>query len=216
MAQMNTFIEIRYNKLGPKVVKALQSRFFDAWYFENEDGAIEKLFSLIPKDHVISWGGSLTAQGLGIQKSAEEQGYQVIDRDTASSREERTELMRKALLCDTYIAGINAISEDGQLVNVDGFGNRVAAMCFGPRQVILVAGMNKVVKDLDAALARARTVAAPSNMQRFQDNKTPCAAEGSCADCKFPDSICSYIVTTRLCKPAGRIKVILIGKDLGL
>ena len=212
---METPLQIRYNKLGPKVVKALQSRFFEAWYFENEEQGVEKLFSLIPKEHVISWGGSLTAVGLGIQKSAVERGYEVIDRDAASG-DERIELMRKALLCDTYIAGTNAISEDGQLVNIDGFGNRVAAMCFGPRQVILVAGMNKVRKNLETAIARARTIAAPSNMQRFQGNKTPCAEDGSCADCRSQDSICSYIVTTRLCKPAGRIKIILIGKDLGL
>ena len=213
---MKTPLEIRYDKLGPKLVKALESRFFEAWYFDNEKEAIEKLFGLIPKDHVVSWGGSLTISGLGIQKSAAERGYQIIDRDSAPDREGRVELMRKALLCDTYIAGINAISEDGQLVNVDGFGNRVAAMCFGPRQVILAAGMNKVVKDLDAAMKRARTVAAPANSQRFPDNNAPCASDGSCADCKRPDSICSFIVTTRLCKPAGRIKVILIGKDLGL
>ena len=213
---MKTPLEIRYDKLGQKVVKALQSRFFEAWYFDNEKEAVEKLFSLTPKDHVISWGGSLTTVGLGIQKSAVDRGYQVIDRDSTSDREERIELMRKALLCDTYVAGINAISEDGQLVNVDGFGNRVAAMCFGPRQVILVAGMNKVVKDLETAIKRARTVAAPGNTQRFPGTKTPCATDGSCADCKLPDSSCSYIVRIRLCKPAGRIKVILIGKDLGL
>jgi hypothetical protein len=207
---MRTISEIRYDKLGPEVVKALKSRFFEAWYFDNPEEAVEKLFSLVPKDHVISWGGSLTTVGLGIQKSAVERGYQVIDRDTASTREERTELMRKALLCDTYIAGTNAISEDGQLVNVDGGGNRVAAMCFGPRQVILVVGMNKVAKDIDTAMIRARTVAGPANNQRFPDNKTPCAIDGSCADCQSPDSICSYIVTTRLCKHAGRIKVILI------
>jgi hypothetical protein len=213
---MKSFSEIRYDKLGPKVAKALQARFFEAWYFDNGEEAVEKLFSLIPKEHVISWGGSLTAVGLGVQKSAVERGYEVIDRDAASTREERTELMRKALLCDTYITGTNAISEDGHLVNIDGFGNRVAAMCFGPRQVIVVAGMNKVRKDLNTAKIRAQTIAAPANVQRFPDTKTPCQADGSCNDCKISDSICSYIVTTRLCKPAGRIKIMLIGKDLGL
>jgi len=213
---MKTPLEIRYGKLGHKVARALQSRFFDAWYFENEAEAVEKLFNLIPKDHLVSWGGSLTAAGLGIQKSAVERGYNVIDRDKAANKEERTELMRKALLCDTYITGTNAVSEDGQLVNVDGGGNRVAAMCYGPRQVILVAGMNKVVKDLDAAITRARTVAAPSNMQRFPGTHTHCQDTGSCINCTSPDSICSFLVITRLCKPAGRIKVILIGKELGL
>jgi L-lactate utilization protein LutB len=146
---------------------------------------------------------------------AAEKGYKVIDRDKAASPEERTELMRQALLCDTYLTGTNALTEDGQLVNVDGNGNRVAAMTFGPKQVIVVAGMNKVQKTLETACARARTIAAPVNVQRFQDLKTPCNETGACADCLSPDSICSFIVHTRLCKPKGRIKVILIGKDLG-
>jgi L-lactate utilization protein LutB len=123
--------------------------------------------------------------------------------------------MRQALLCDTFLSGSNALSEDGQLVNIDGFGNRVAAMTFGPRQVIVVAGMNKVVKTLDDAVTRARTIAAPLNAQRFPNLKTPCNETGACANCLSPDSVCSFIVTTRLCKPAGRIKVILIGKDFG-
>ena len=209
-------MEIRYDKLGAKTVKALKSRFFEAWYFDNESEAVEKIFSLIPKDHVVSWGGSLTVAGLGIQKGLEERGYKVMDSDKAASPEERLEIMRRALLCDTYISGVNAISEDGRLVNIDGNGNRVAATIYGPGQVIIAAGMNKVVKTLDHAITRAQTIAAPANIQRFPDLKTPCAETGSCDDCKSPDSICSFIVTIKASKPAGRIKVILIGKDLGL
>jgi L-lactate utilization protein LutB len=213
---MKTPMELRYDKLGPKVAKALKERFFEAWYFSDPDEAAEKVFSLIPKTDTVSWGGSLTASGLGLQKIAVEKGYKVIDRDAAGSAEERVELMRRALLCDTYLTGTNALSEDGQLVNVDGNGNRVAAMSFGPKQVIVVAGMNKVRKTADVALARARTIAGPANAQRFPNAKTPCNETGACADCLSADSICSFIVHTRLCKPAGRIKVILIGKDLGL
>ncbi|GHV79273.1 hypothetical protein AGMMS49944_10640 [Spirochaetia bacterium] len=208
-------IEIRNSKLGPKVVKALQNRRFDAWYVEEPGEAAEKVFSLIPTGSVIGWGGSLTVEALGLTKLAREKGYPVLDRD-AVPPEERVETMRKVLLCDTFLCSSNAISEDGQLVNVDGFGNRVAAMIFGPRQVILVAGMNKVVKTLEDAYTRARTIAAPLNSQRFPQKKAPCLETGSCANCISPDSVCSYIVTTRLCNPAGRIKVILIGKELGL
>jgi L-lactate utilization protein LutB len=212
-----SFIEARYDKLGPKVVKALQHRFFEAWYVSEPEAAIEKVFSLIPKTDVVSWGGSMTTTGLGLTKLAQEKGYQVIDRDSAASPQERTELMRKALLCDTFLTGTNALSEDGQLVNIDGGGNRVAAMIYGPRQIIVVTGMNKVVKTLQDAYNRARTVAAPNNMQRVGPNsKTPCGEFGACGNCSSADSICTYIVTTRLSKPAGRIKVILIGKDLGL
>jgi L-lactate utilization protein LutB len=209
--------ELRYSKLGPKVVKALQNRFFEAWYVEEPEAAIEKIFSLIPKTDVVSWGGSMTTVALGLQKLAAEKGYKVIDRDSAASPAERQELMRQALLCDTFLTGSNAVSEDGQLVNIDGAGNRVAAMIYGPRQVIVVAGMNKVTKTLQAAYDRARTIASPANMQRVgPDFKTPCGETGSCGNCLSADSICTYIVTTRLSKPAGRIKVILIGKDMGL
>ena len=213
---MESPMQMRYDKLGPKVVKALQSRFFEAWYFSDTAEAVEKVFSLMPKTDVVSWGGSLTTTGLNLTAMAVEKGYKVIDRDKASSPAERIELMRKGLHCDSFLTGTNAITEDGQLVNVDGFGNRVAAMTFGPKQVIVVAGMNKVVQNIMDAYNRVRTIASPANTQRFPNAKTPCNETGACADCLSPDSICSYIVRTRLCKPAGRIKVILIGKDLGL
>ena len=212
---MKTPNELRYDKLGPLLVKALESRHFNAWYFSESSDAVEKVFSLIPKTDTISWGGSLTLTSLNLKELAEEKGYKLIDREKAGSPEERVDLMRQALLCDTFLTGTNAISEDGQLVNIDAIGNRVAAMTFGPKQVIVVSGMNKVRQTLDIALARARTIAAPANVQRL-NYKTPCLETGSCSDCKSPESICSYIVTTRLCRPAGRIKVILIGKDLGL
>ena len=213
---MKTPMETRYDKLGPRVAKALRERFFEAWYFSESADAVEKVFSLIPKTDTVSWGGSLTVTGLNLTKMAEEKGYKVIDRDKASTPAERMELMRQALLCDTYLVGTNALTEDGQLVNVDGNGNRVAAMTFGPKQVIVVAGMNKVVKTVEDAFIRAKFTASPANSQRFPGNKTPCNETGACADCRSPDSICSFVVRTRLCKPAGRIKVILIGKDLGL
>ena len=213
---MESPMKMMYDKLGPVVVKALKERFFEAWYFSDANEAVEKVFSLIPKTDVVSWGGSLTTTGLNLQQMAVEKGYKVIDRDKAATPEERMERMRQSLHCDTFLTGTNALSEDGQLVNVDGGGNRVAAMCFGPKQVIVVAGMNKVRKTVEIAQARARTIAAPANTQRFANAKTPCNATGACEDCRSPDSVCSFIVRTRMCRPAGRIKVILIGQDLGL
>ncbi|MCL2380603.1 MAG: lactate utilization protein [Treponema sp.] len=207
---------LRYDKLGPRVVKALEGRFFQAWYFSDTSSAVEKVFSLIPKTDTVSWGGSLTAKGLNLTEMVIEKGYTVINRDKAATPEERAELSRQGLLCDTYLTSTNAMTEDGQLVNIDGFGNRVAAMTFGPKQVIVVAGMNKVVKTLEDAHARARTIAAPANTQRFPNYKPPCSETGACESCRSPESICSFIVHTRLCRPAGRIKVILIGKELGL
>jgi hypothetical protein len=213
---MKTLTEQRYSKLGPLVVKALRSRCFDAFYFDECEDAVEKVCSLIPKDHLISWGGSKTLIDLDIHQRLANDGYKLLDRDKASSPQERAEISRNALLCDTFLSGTNAVSEDGQLINIDGYGNRVAAMIFGPKQVIVIAGMNKVTKTCKDALVRARTIAAPLNVERFPNLKTPCNETGSCEDCLNPDTICSYFVTIRFCKPAGRIKVILIGKDLGL
>ena len=207
--------ERRNSKLGPALVKALEDRHFEAAYFDDIPHAVEKVFSLIPKDHVVSWGGSMTAGAMDLYEETVRRGYKVINRDAAQSPEERVNLMRQALLSDTFLMGTNALSEDGQLVNIDGNGNRIAALCYGPRQVIIVTGINKAVKTLDDAIARARNQAAPLNVQRFESIKTPCNSSGVCANCKNSDSICSHIVITRLCKPAGRIKVIIIGQELG-
>ena len=137
-----------------------------------------------------------------------------MDRNNAKTPEERTAIMKQAFTCDVFLTGTNAITETGELVNIDGIGNRVAAMTFGPESVIVIAGINKVVPTVMDAANRARNTAAPINAQRF-DIKTPCKIDGTCHDCNSPDSICSYIVRTRRCKPNGRIKVILVGESLG-
>lgn len=202
-----------YDKKGPKVAENFNKRGFEAYYCPTKDEALQKAISLIPENHVVSWGGSVSINDIGLRPYVLEH-RQVIDRDTAKTPEERKELLRKALLCDTFIMGTNAATEDGQLYNIDGTGNRVAALIFGPKQVVVVVGMNKVEPTLEAAITRARSVASPMNMQRFS-KKTPCAVTGMCADCLSPDSICNQMVRTRRCAPAGRIKVILVGENLG-
>ncbi len=205
----------RYDKLGQSVVKALNGRYFEAYYCPDMQAACEKLLSLIPETDTVAWGGSQTLAEIGAQDALRMRGQSLIDRDTAKTPEERNTLMRQALTADTFLMSSNAITEDGQLVNMDGNGNRVAALIYGPRQVIVVAGLNKVAKDLEAAIARVRGTAAPTNAQRFNIN-TPCKVTGTCADCKCPDSICANMVVTRLCKPNGKIKVILVGENLGM
>ena len=211
---MLTQRKMQYDKAGAKVAEALNKRYFEAYYCSDRAAALEKILELIPQDHVVSWGGAATVDELGVKEALRQRGQAVIDRETAKDAQERQQMLKQALTCDTFLMGSNAISADGQLVNIDGTGNRVAALCFGPTQVVVVAGMNKVAGDLDGAMRRAREVAAPMNAQRFP-LKTPCVANGLCGDCKGPDSICAQIVTTRLCKPAGRIKVVLVGEDLG-
>lgn len=211
---MLTQKKMQYDKAGPKVAEALNKRFFEAYYCSDRESGLQKVLELIPQNHVVSWGGTSTVDELGIKDALRRRGQAVIDRDTAKDAQERKEMLKKALTCDTFLMSSNAISSDGELVNIDGTGNRVAALCFGPDQVVVVAGMNKVAGDLDDAMGRARQVAAPINAQRFQ-LKTPCSVNGLCGNCKGADCICAQIVTTRVCKPAGRIKVVLIGEDLG-
>lgn len=155
----------------------------------------------------------MSAQQIGLLDAVNAGEYNAIDRDKAPTPQAREEAMRSCLLADVFITGTNAMSVDGQLVNIDGNGNRVAAIVYGPRSVVVIAGMNKVTDTLEAAVSRARTVAAPMNKQRFP-LKTPCEVTGICGNCK--EGICNQLLITRNCKPAGRIKVILVGEVLGL
>lgn len=201
-------------KRGNTVVKNLQARGFEACYCKTGEEAKEKALGWIREGASVSWGGSMTIRDIGLTKAVSEGNYRAIDRDLAVTPEEKRKAAVDALSVDYYLTSANGISEDGQLVNVDGNGNRVAAIVFGPEHVIVVAGMNKVVRTAQDAMVRARTVAAPLNQQRFQKN-TPCTVTGVCGDCKSPDCICNQILTTRNCRPAGRIKVILVGEELG-
>ena len=194
---MEAPIKTRYDKAGPQVAEALRRRHFEAHYVSTAQEALDLALTLIPKDRTVSWGGTVTAAQIGLMDRLHQGDYQLIDRDTGKTPEEKQALMRQALTCGTFIMSSNAISADGQLVNLDGN-----------------ARMNKVMGDLDSAIARARQVAAPANAQRF-DIKTPCAVTGSCGNCTSPDCICCQMVITRACRPAGRIKVILVGEDLG-
>ena len=205
-----------YDKSGPRVAAALRKRNLEGYYCSTAAEAVEKVLELIPAGDVVSWGGAATAEELGIKDRLRHRGQPVIDRDTAHTEEERMAMLHQTLTCDTFLMSSNAISEDGQMVNIDGTGNRVAALCFGPKQIIVVAGMNKVTADLDSAISRARHIAAPANAQRF-DIRTPCSVNGQCADCTSPDCcICAHMVITRFCKTPGRIKVVLVGEELGL
>ena len=203
-----------YEKRAAVLVKNLRGRHFDAWYCATREEALEKALSLIPQGSTVGWGGSVSCQQLGLMDAVRAGEYRPIDRDACQTPEDRENAMRQSLVADTFLTGANALSLDGQMVNIDGTGNRLAAIVYGPRQVIVVAGMNKVADDLDAAVARARTVAAPMNQQRF-GLPNPCSATGSCADCKTETCICNQTLITRHCRPAGRIKFILVGEDLG-
>ena len=203
-----------YHKRGELLVKNLRSRHFEAYYCESREQALEKALELIPMGATVGWGGALSAKQIGLLDAMNNGNYNALDRDKAPNPEQRKQAMKRCLLADVFITGANALSMDGQMVNIDGNGNRVAPIVYGPESIIVIAGMNKVMDTLDAAMIRARTVAAPMNKQRF-DLQTPCEVTGTCGDCKSEGCICNQILITRNSKPAGRIKMILVGEDLG-
>mgnify|MGYP003508405209 FL=1 len=211
---MANWIAQRNELLGKAVIANLAKRNMEGYYCATKEEALQKALELIPETDVVTWGGSVSIDEIGLLTAVKERNP-VIDRDTAATMEEKVEMMRKGLTCDTFLMSTNAMSEDGILVNIDGNGNRVASLIFGPKQVVIIAGVNKITKDLDSAIARARGTAAPVNAQRFAGIRVPCAATGVCANCNSPDCMCCQVVVTRHSRQAGRIKVILVGESLG-
>lgn len=206
--------EIWNEKISKQIIKSLEFHHFEAYFCKTKEEAKQKILTLIEKNDLIGWGGSTTMAEIGILEEIKNGKYRIIDRDNSKNPQEKLELTRKTLLADTFLSGTNAITEDGELFNIDGNGNRVAAITFGPKKVIIACGVNKIVKNYEEAVARVRNYAAPINAQRFEP-ETPCKATGKCANCNSINSICNSFVLTRQSKPAGRIKVIIIGETLG-
>jgi L-lactate utilization protein LutB len=165
----------------------------------------------------VGWGGSLTAVGTGLfQTLQSRKDLDMIDTlDKQIPVEEQLERRRRSMRVDLFITGTNAITEDGQLVNLDMLGNRVAAITFGPRHVVIIAGRNKIVPSVDEAMFRVKNIAAPANAMRL-DKKTPCVKTSYCEECKSPDRICNSWTITEKSFPKARVKVILVNQDLGL
>ncbi len=204
----------RNDLLGQQMVKALESRNMEAYYVGSKEEACKKALDLIPEGSSISWGGSMSAQEIGLKDAVCQGNYVIYNRDTAKSPEEKRKIELAAYDCDFFLCSANAITQDGVIINIDGHANRVSAIAQGPRNILMIVGMNKVAKDVEAAMSRARNEAAPINAQRFQLN-TPCCKTGACFDCKSPETICCQILITRFSKDAGRIKVILVNDSLG-
>ena len=206
--------EMRNEALGKRVAEALKSRNMDAWYVKTKEEAVAKALELIPEGSAISMGGSASVRETGLIDAINSGNYVFYDRDKASTPEGKQEIALKAFTCDWYLGSVNAMSEDGVFVNIDGNANRVAAYAFGPKNVLLIVGMNKIVKTEEDAMHRARNEAAPINTQRFGIN-TPCVKNGSCSDCKSPDCICCQIMVTRFSRVPKRFKIILVDENLG-
>ena len=206
--------ETRNGRLAAKLIANLERRHYEAHFCPTSADVVEKIRELIPQGSSVSWGGSMSVRHTGVAKMLKSGGYEVYDREDSTTEEEKVSIYRKAFECDFYLGSANAISQDGVVVNIDGNGNRVAAMSWGPRRVILIVGLHKVCENTEAALSRARCTAAPVNMARF-DFRTPCQQDGLCHYCKSPDSICNYISIQRMSHPAKRHIVILTSENVG-
>ncbi|MGE5652688.1 MAG: lactate utilization protein [Bacillota bacterium] len=176
--------------------------------------ARQTVFAMAEPGQTVGIGGSQTIAALELNQALAEKGCRVLDHNRAPSRDESTAMRHEQLHCDLFLCSTNALTEKGQLVNVDGVGNRVGAMAFGPKKVVVVAGMNKIVPDLDAAFERIRTVAAPKNAQRLK-RKTPCAEVGRCMDCSSPERMCSVFTIIERRPSLTDLEVIVVGEELG-
>jgi L-lactate utilization protein LutB len=203
-----------YEHLASTVLKNIKKRNFTGSYAPTAEEAREQICALLKPGMTVAQGGSETLAALGFRELTEKAGCTYLDRGAAQTPQERREYYAKSTLADVYFMSSNAVTVDGELVNIDGSGNRVACLIHGPEKVVLVIGMNKVARDLDTALARVKMEAAPPNCVRLKLN-TPCSVTGVCADCHSEGCICCNTVITRHNRVPGRIHLILVGEDLG-
>ena len=203
-------------KVAAHIIKHLEKRHLEGSYAATSAKAVDEILAMIPPGATVYRSGSMTTTVLGLwEKLAAIPGVTVIDPYLPGiPPEEGMEVRRRGLTADVMITSSNAITLDGKLVNLDGMGNRVAAMTFGPKKVILVVGMNKIVPDLESAMSRVKHYAAPVNAIRI-GSQTPCVETGLCADCRSPGRICNIwsIIEGHMVK--GRIHVKLVGEQLG-
>lgn len=203
-----------YANLAATVIKNMEKRQMKGYYAKDKKEALSILLSLIPKGSSIGYGGSVSLTEIGALEALSGENHNLIVRENAKTIEETEKAFKDILFSDFFLMSSNAITVDGELVNVDGRGNRVAFLAYGPKNVILVCGMNKISPDVDSAIKRIKTVAAPMNAVRL-NRSTPCAVTGVCGNCQSPDCICANTVITRRSHINGRINVILVGEELG-
>lgn len=209
-----TPLETFYKNQAETIIKKLKNRKMEGFYCATVEEAKEKLKELLGENKkTVAYGGSMTIDENGFKETVTAAGHELIIRENYKTPEEIKECKTKQVNADTFLMSTNAITLDGELINIDGRGNRVSFMIYGPDEVIIIAGMNKVVPNVEDGIRRVRNEATPPNCVRL-DCKTPCATNGKCGDC-YTDTICCQVVVTRASRVPNRIKVILIGQTLG-
>lgn len=201
--------------LAEKIIAKMEKRCFEASYVQTKEEALEKVKSYLKKGASVTWGGSESLSEIGFNDFIQDNpDYIVLDRTKAKAEGRMKEFFKEAYVADYFLMSSNAITMDGELVNIDGNANRVSLLCHGPENVIIVASMNKITDNVDDAIKRIKREACPANTIRL-GCKTPCAMTGICSDCLSPDCICAQTVITRFSRIPGRIKVILVEEELG-
>lgn len=213
---MNEYLEIIKQKRINKTINNLKANFMEAYCVTSKQELIDLLEKMVFDKTTVSYGGSVTLEEAGVLDYLRKKNITLLDRDSGEKTpEEKEEIMRSTFSSDTFLTSSNAITEAGELYNVDGRGNRVAAMIYGPKSVIVIAGYNKIVGNIDDAVQRVKKTAAPANTIRL-GCKTPCVKTGECKDCKSPERICcSYVIMAQQ-RVQGRIKVIITTEGYGL
>lgn len=201
--------------LGQRAVEALKRNFFDAKYIETVPEAVAEIVKFIKPGCTVGFGGSQTTLNMGLADAVTKAGGIILNHNGLGlTQEQRIEIMRQQQVCDVFISSTNSITLDGALCNVDGHGNRISAMIFGPRKVVIIAGTNKICKDETAAWERVKAVAAPLNMKRL-NRPNPCTTTGQCMDCNLPTRGCNAYLTLRKKPSLTDFTVIIVGEDLG-
>lgn len=208
---MDQNLQKRNELLAETVIKGLKSRNMTGYYAATKEEALRQVMDLIPEGSTVTMGGCMSAHEIGAVEALKAGNYNFIDRD---EYEDKRKAMLLAYDADVFLSSANAMTDDGILVNIDGNANRVSCIAQGPKKVVFIVSLNKVMSDLDSAMKRARNVAAPANAQRFNID-TPCKKTGKCFDCKSPTTICCQMLITRYSRHPGRINVVLVNDELG-
>ena len=205
-----------FEKLAGTLIRQLEKRGMEGYFYPDSASCTQAALSMIEEGSSVAWGGSETIKECGLMDvlQAHSEKYDLIDRSTAKTPEEQREIFGRSILSDYFLMSANAVTLDGELINIDGNSNRVACLAHGPRHVLIIVGMNKIVTDVASGIERVRNFAAPPNGVRLSTN-TPCSATGICGDCHCDDCMCCQIMVTRHSRHPGRIKVLLVAEELG-
>ncbi|TCT16800.1 YkgG family uncharacterized protein [Natranaerovirga pectinivora] len=206
--------KLHYQNVSKTLIRNFEKRNITACYCDTKEDALEKALSFINEGDLISYGGSVSLNEIGLIDEIDTAKYNILSKNKAKTKEEKDKVYKDAFHADVYFMSSNAITLDGQLVNIDGYGNRVAALIYGPKKVVLVVGMNKLTTNVDDAIRRVHNIASPPNTIRLNIN-TPCSKTGKCENCLTESCICCAVVTTRYSREKDRIHVILVGEELG-